>query len=130
MKEANISFIRNFEILKKKNLDNKRQFEINFQLDSTIETKDIIAELYDVQLDENDNEKSRIKADETVSINGHSISILIEKIKKNSIPDIYEFTKALTLIENGAIIFDAYIFSYNKNTKPSTQGDIIKINKP
>ena len=122
--------VRHFEILKKKDSNRKRQFEVNFEIDSTVSLQNLKVELFDVELDENDNETSRTLAIETVNINSQNISILIDKIKGKPISELYRFLKAITLSENGVIVFDAYIISYKINTKPSTQGDVIKIKTP
>jgi len=128
--KLNAGIVRNFEILKKKNSNSKRLFEIKIEIDSSLPLKTLNVELFDVELDENDNEASRMPAIETIKINNQAISILINKIKHNPIKDLYSFTKALTISENGIIVFDAYIFSYKINTKPGTQGDVIKIKTP
>ncbi len=122
--------VRHFEILKKKDSNRKRQFEVNFEIDKNISLKTLKAELFDVELDENDTETSRTTAIETISINSQTISILINKINGKPVSELYRFIKAITLSENGVILFDAYIISYKINTKPSTQGDIIKIKTP
>lgn len=122
--------VRNFEILKKKDSNSKRQFEVNFEIDKNTDLTTLKAELFDIELDENDNESSRVVAKEPISIKNQTISILIDKIKGKPISDLYRFIKAITLSSNGTIVFDAYLISYKINTKPSTQGDIIKIKTP